>query len=486
MKRTLRNVVLGASALSALNLGAVGALERKDGTGADPHGGDIKKIIAEMGRAFEEFKTRNDKQLDEIKAGIKAAPADLDKLNKTLDTLTEAKGKLEAALEAQQKANAKAIEELELRLSRPGANHDGSQSIDFEKEAKNTSIHMASLARALNLKAPDELTVDGYKAYKSAMSKLMRRGINSLTADEQKTLIAGSDPDGGYMITADTSGRIITRVFETSPIRQLATVISISTDAIEGVIDRDEAGGLVMVGEQTAPATTNTPQIGKYRIPVHEGYVEPKATQQMLEDAAVDVEGWLARKVADKIARGQNTLFITGSGVGRPMGLFSYTTAATADDTRAWGQFEHVKTGVNGDFAATNPADHIFTLIGSFKDHYLARAKFFTRREVVTKMRLFKETTGQYLWQPGLQAGQPESFLGYPIVKGQDIPALSTNGLSLAFGDFAEAYTIVDRLGMTTLRDNLTAKPFVKFYTRVRFGGSAMDFEAVKFLKFST
>ena len=108
------------------------------------------------------------------------------------------------------------------------------------------------------------------------------------------------------------------------------------------------------------------------------------------------------------------------------------------------------------------------------------------RREVRTKIRKLKEATSdRYLWEPSLQAGQPDRLLGYPVRIDQYIPAITTGSLSLAFGDFREAYTIVDRIGVRTLRDPYTAKPYIRFYSTKRTGAGAVNFEAVKFLKFS-
>jgi HK97 family phage major capsid protein len=166
--------------------------------------------------------------------------------------------------------------------------------------------------------------------------------------------------------------------------------------------------------------------------------------------------------------------------------LASYSTAATADDTRAWGTFEHIVSGANGDFTTTK-ADPIQDLLGAFKDQYLQNASFVMRREVRTKIRKLKESTSdKYLWEPGLQVGQPDRLLGYPTRIDQYMPALATGSLSLAFGDFKEAYTIVDRMGVRTLRDPFTAKPYIRFYSTKRTGGGAINFEAVKFIKFST
>ena len=101
-----------------------------------------------------------------------------------------------------------------------------------------------------------------------------------------------------------------------------------------------------------------------------------------LHDAATDVEAWLANKVADKFARVEGSAFTIGDGVGKARGLFAYPTAAISDDTRAWGTFEHVKTGTSSDFNATTKADPLFDLIGAFKPQYLQNTSFLMRREV--------------------------------------------------------------------------------------------------------
>ena len=159
---------------------------------------------------------------------------------------------------------------------------------------------------------------------------------------------------------------------------------------------------------------------------------------------------------------------------------------ATADSARTWGQLEHVLSGASADFAASNPADKLFDLVGAFKDQYLQNARWVTRREVMTKVRKFKEsTTNAYIWQPGLQQGQPQLLLGFPVTIAQDMPTLAADSLSMAFGDF-RGYQIVDRIGIRTLRDPYTAKPYVKFYTTARVGGGVVDFEAIKFIKFNS
>ena len=194
----------------------------------------------------------------------------------------------------------------------------------------------------------------------------------------------------------------------------------------------------------------------------------------------------MAGKVSDKFARVEGTAYTDGDGVGKARGLFSYATAATGDDTRAWGTFEHVVTGTNGAFNTTTKSDPIIDLIGAFRNFYLQNAQFLMRREVRTAIRKLKGATSDlYLWEPSLTQGQPDRLMGYAVNIDQYVPTLATGSLSLAFGDFKEAFTIVDRIGIRTLRDPYTAKPYIVFYSTKRTGSGAVNFEAVKFLKFA-
>ena len=431
---------------------------------------EVKSLIEEQGRAWEEFKRTND-ELIKAKADGKAI-ADIEaKLANMTAALDEAKTRADELFE-------------EIKASkRPNlGSGDGG---DMQKEAKAFNDALRSDMQSKGRPAA-EISVDAYAQYKSAFVTLVRRGdLERLSADERKALSAGSDPDGGYLLPTPTVGRIVSEVYEQSVMRQIANVQPISTDALEGVVDNGEAGA-GWVSEAGTRSETTTPQVGKWRIEAHEMYGEPRVTQKLLDDAAVDVEMWLAGKIADKFARVEGTAFWSGTGVGQPRGLATYTTAATGDDSRTWGQFEHVKSGANGDFHTTK-ADPLQDLVGAMRDQYLAAAIFVMRREVRTKLRKLEEATSdRYLWEPSLQAGQPDRLLGYPVRIDQYMPALTTDSLSLAFGDFAEAYTIVDRLGIRTLRDPYTAKPYVKFYSTRRVGGGAVNFEAVKFLKFAS
>lgn len=424
---------------------------------------EIKGAIDTINRDWNEYKKTNDELL---KKGSPELREQLDKINDGMDAMMQKQADLEKELLASKVPETKFDNDLALEVKE----FNGSLRTHYQSQGKSR---------------PADFDQASYAHYKSAFMKVAAgTKIDDLDSVERKALSAGSNPDGGYLLPESTAGKIVAKVYEMSSIRQLASVQTISTNDIEGLIDNDEADA-GWVSELGTRSETDTPTLGKWKIEAHEMYAQPQVSQRLLDDSAVSVEAWLAAKIANKFARVESTAFMTGNGAGKPRGLFAYTTVATSDETRAWGEFEHVITGANGAFHTTK-ADPLQDLIGAFKNQYLANGKFLMRREALVALRKMKEATSdRYLWEPSLQAGQPSRLLGYDVFIDQYVPTIATGSLSLAFGDFKEAFQIIDRKGITTLRDPFTAKPYVRFYSTKRTGSGATNFEAVKFLKFS-
>lgn len=444
----------------------------------------VKKVgdtVKDLGKDFEAFKDAHKDEIKQLKKGSVDVITEekVRKIDTSLHDLTEAKAALEKMIDSEKKER----EALELRLQKLGK---GAADDKLEKELKhfNLLLQQNVKSRSGSLGEFSPLDGAGYESYKSAFNSFMRK--QNLSQDEVKVLSVGSDPDGGYLVAPDTSGRIIQKIFETSEMRQIASIQAISTDYLEGLEDRADAGA-GYAGEKTQGSDTTTPTLGKWKIPVFIIDTEPKTTQQLLDDAMVDVESWLMGKVGDKFGRFENNEFVNGATNIR--GICSYTMAADSGSGVSWGSLGYIGTGTAGDFGSTvaTQADKLHDVVGLLKNAYLTGARWVTRRSVITKIRKFKiaAATDAYAWQPGLQLGQPEQLLGYPVSRMEDMPALGNGSLSLAFGNFAAGYQIVDRQGIRVLRDNLTSKPFVKFYTTKRVGGAVLDFEAIKFIQFS-
>lgn len=328
-------------------------------------------------------------------------------------------------------------------------------------------------------------------AYKAAYDNLVRRGRDGISAEEIKTLSVGSAPDGGFWVEPSRADFIVTRLRETSAMRSIASVQTITSSSFKYPVDRDDLDG-GWVGEQTSRPATGTPQIGEGEIPVHELYARPKVTQSMLDDGGFDIEGWVNQKILDRFGRYENTAFCKGNGVKQPAGFLLGTPATTADATRPYGTLQYIATGAAGAFATASatvsPADKMLDLIYAFNAGYRSSLKWVGNKTTLGATRKFKDQQGNYIYDPRLTAqGVIDVVLGYQWVEFADMDDYTTsNAFAIGLGDFKRGYLIIDRQGIRQLRDPLTAIPYVQFYTTKRTGGAVIDSDAIKLLKFGT
>jgi HK97 family phage major capsid protein len=237
------------------------------------------------------------------------------------------------------------------------------------------------------------------------------------------------------------------------------------------------------VGETDARTQTTSPVLDSLSFPAMELYAMPAAPATLLEDSAVNLDQWLASEVDQAFAVQEGTAFVTGDGTNKPKGFLSYTTIANA--SWVWGDIGTIATGAAGAFPSTNPSDVLVDLIYALKAGYRQNAVFVMNRKTQAQVRKFKDGQGNYLWQPPAQADGHATLMTFPIIEAEDMPDVAANSLSVAFGDFGRGYLVVDRQGVTVLRDPFTAKPYVLFYTTKRVGGGVQDFDAIKLLKFA-
>jgi len=270
---------------------------------------------------------------------------------------------------------------------------------------------------------------------------------------------------------------------EVSPIRSIAAVRKIGSGSLKKAMS--EGGAATgWVAENASRPETTAPTLSLMEFPAMELYAMPAATQSLLDDGFVDLEAWVADEVQTVFAEQESAAFVNGDGVARPRGFLSYNKVANGSYT--WGNVGYVATGTDGAFDSSNPSDDLIDLIYTPKQGYRANARFVMNRSTQGTIRKFKDGDGNYIWQPGLTAGQPATLMGYPVIESEDMPDIASDSYSIAFGDFSRGYLIVDRMGIQILRDPYSSKPFVLFYTTKRVGGGIQNFEAIKLMKFGT
>jgi HK97 family phage major capsid protein len=398
---------------------------------------EVKGLIEAQGKAFEEFKATNDARLAELVKGT-ADPLIEEKTSRINEALNKFGDQLKA---------------IEAKANRPGA---GASDLTAEQ-----------------------------KEHKAAFGSWMRKGVgeSELSALEAKALNITTAADGGYAVPEELDRDIVKKLVDISPMRQVATVRTIGS---AGYRKLASVGGTSSgwVGEADARPATNTPKLAEIVPTMGELYANPQATQVMLDDAFFDAENWLAAEVAEEFARAEGAAFISGNGTNRPTGFLTGAPVSTADDARAWGVLQYVASGTSAALpAAATYADKYIDIVTSLKAGYRTGAVWMCSKTILGELRKVKTSDNAYLWQPSLQAGTPGSFLGYPVVEAEDMPAVGASTFPLAFGNFGTGYLIVDRMGTRILRDPYSNKPYVGFYSTKRVGGIVQNSEAIKLLK---
>lgn len=429
-----------------------------------------KELRDEIMGAFETFKNANDERLKQIEAKGSADAALVNKMENANKAITDLTAKLA---------------EVEKLAARPQFDGEPSKDVQAERSAARQFVAMRTGVR------PDEVpdsavSVDEYREYKNAFVAMMRRGDKAVPASIQASLSVGSNPEGGYWVPPDTAGRIVEFVRETSPMRAYASVQETQSNDLEGWTDIEDVAVNTKVGEKsTRTGDTETADLGKWKIPVHEIDAEPRATQRMLDMSIRDPEGWLAQKVGRKIGRSENTAFVVGSGVGEARGFTTYPAGTPTGTAAGWPRIQQINSGAAADFHATNPGDAFIDAMHALKSELRAGAVWAMNSLTLAKVRKFKDGQGNYLWIPSIQAGTSGLLLGHPVAEFADMADVAANALAVAFANFREGYQIVDGAGIRMLRDNLTLKGWVKFYTTKRYGGDVVNFEAIKLIKIS-
>jgi HK97 family phage major capsid protein len=321
------------------------------------------------------------------------------------------------------------------------------------------------------------------REHKAAFESYVRSGESSgLRALETKALTVGTPADGGYLVPNETESEIGRRLTQISPIRGIAGVREISGNVYKKpFMTAGPAAG--WAGETDARSQTTTPTLAELSFPAMELYAMPAASATLLEDAAVNLDEWIAAEVEQVFAAQEGAAFVNGDGTNKPKGFLQYTKVAEA--SWSWTNIGYVVTGTSAAFDEDAPIDGIIDLVYALKAGYRQNATFVMNRKTQAAVRKLKDEEGHYLWAPPTGTNGRASLLTYPIIEAEDMPDIAANSYSIAFGDFRRGYLVVDRQGVRVLRDPFSAKPYVLFYTTKRVGGGVQDFDAIKLLKFA-
>ena len=397
---------------------------------------DATVTHSDMMRAFDAFKEANDERL----ASLERRGGDV--------LLDEKVARIDAAIDVQQRR----LDDLVLKGARPSLGGPALQTRDIRE-------------------------------HKSAFEAYVRSGESAdLRQLEVKAMSVGTPSDGGYLVPEEIERIIGRRLTNISPIRSIAGVREISGNVYKKpFMTAGPATG--WVAETASRPQTNSPSLDELSFPAAELYAMPAATGALLEDSAVNLDEWIASEVEQVFAVQEGAAFVSGDGTNKPKGFLQYDKVAEA--SWAWTKIGFIETGESAGFPEDGPADPLIDLVYALKAGYRQNASFVMNRKTQSAIRKLKDGDDNYLWQPPAQVGGRAGLLTFPVVEAEDMPDIAANSYSIAFGDFARGYLVVDRQGVRVLRDPYSAKPYVLFYTTKRVGGGVQDFDAIKLLKFA-
>lgn len=399
---------------------------------------DPKEMLRKVAADFAAYREENDKQLAAAGKAIDVLEKEkLARIDTAIDNAQAAIDGMNARLEALQAGGAR----------EPGPGNTP-EDREYAKQFKNYFM-----------KGDDH----------AAVVAAQRTGIRA-------AMSVGSGPDGGLLAPVEWDRTITDKLKLISPIRQLAGNQQISTPGFTKIYN-DRAVGSGWVGETASRPNTSTPQFSALTYSVGEIYANPAASQQLLDDALVNIEQWLGGEVETEFARQEGIAFISGNGVNKPYGLLGYATGGAFASQHPFGAIKVVNSGN----ASALTLDGIIDMVYDLPTAFTGNARFACNRRSMRAIRKFKDQGGQYLWQPSMVEGAPATVLGFGVAEIPDMPDIAANALPIAFGDFARTYLVIDRIGIRVLRDPYTNKPYVSFYTTKRVGGAVVNPEPMRF-----
>ena len=352
---------------------------------------------------------------------------------------------------------------MEQKVKDYGAEIARLQEMEAMEQELAKPVNTPLTGKPMSTTEKPEKTGRASEAYKQAMLTALRTNFRQVS----NVLSEGVDANGGYLVPEEYDHRLIDILDEENVMRKLGTRITTSGEhkiniaATKPAAAWIEEGGALTFGDAT---------FDQIILDAHKLHVAIKVTEELLYDNAFNLENYIMQQFGKALANAEEDAFINGTGTGQPLGILAATGGADV--------------GVMAKSATAITADELIDLIYSLKRPYRKSAAFLLNDQTLAAIRKLKDNYGQYLWQPSLQAGEPDRILGYAAYTSPYFPAVAAGKPAVAFGDFSY-YNIGDRgtRSFAELKELFAGNGMVGFVAKERVDGKLVLPEAVKLLK---
>lgn len=300
-------------------------------------------------------------------------------------------------------------------------------------------------------------------AYKKAMFNALRTNFRQVS----NILQEGIDSSCGYLVPEEYDTRLIQGLTDENILRKLGTIIKTSGEHKINIAGTKPAAAWIEEGEALSFGDATFNQV---ILDAHKLHVAVKVTEELLYDNAFGLENYLIDQFAKALANAEEDAFLNGNGEGKPLGIFAASGGGEVAVTTA------SSTAIT--------YDEIVNLVYALKRPYRKNAKFILNDQTIATLRKLKDGNGQYIWQPALQAGEPDRLLGYEVLTSAYVPNIEAGAAVIAFGDFSY-YNIGDRgvRSFAELKELFAGNGMIGFVAKERVDGKLVLPEAVKILK---
>ena len=336
---------------------------------------------------------------------------------------------------------------------------------DMIEAELNKPVSNPITAKPMTSDKEDEKTGRASNAYKKSFWNVMRNKHSN--AQILNALQEGTDSEGGFLVPDEFEHTLIQSLEEENIFRKLAHVITTSTGdrKIPVVASKGSASWVDEEGtiNDSDDAFTQV-SIGAYKL----GTLI-KVSNELLNDSVFNLEAYISKEFGRRIGTKEEDAFFNGNGVGKPVGIFNATGGA--------------QTGITTASATEIKADEIIDLFYSLKASYRKNAVWIVNDATIKAIRKLKDANGNYLWQPALTSGTPDTLLGRPVYTSSYVPTIAAGAKTIAFGDFSY-YWIADRQGRNfkKLSELYAATDQTGFVATQRVDGKLILPEAIKVL----
>ncbi len=297
--------------------------------------------------------------------------------------------------------------------------------------------------------------------YKKTFWNAMRR---KNFYDVENALQVGTDSEGGYLVPDEFEHTLVEALEEENFFRSIATVIQTSSGDRKIPVVATKGTASWIDEEGAYPESDDS--FGQVSIGAYKVATMLKVSDELLNDSVFDLEAYISKEFGRRIGAKEEEAFFTGDGKGKPTGIFNAAGGASDGVTTA---------------AAGITFDDVMDLFYAVKSPYRKKAVWVLNDTTVKALRKLKDNNGNYIWQPSVQAGQPDMILNRPYHTSAYVPEVAAGAKVMAFGDFSY-YWIADRQGRSFKRLNelFAANGQVGFLASQRVDGKLILSEAVK------